>query len=130
MSWTGAAGDGQWHTPANWSTAAVPSAVEDVLIDASIAAVVTIDTAPALAGTLTIGEATGGAQQVLVVRQTISLSAGGTVHVNGTIELNSGGRITGANLTVDAGRMDWLGGLCRPPLGLPPARRHCETALS
>jgi hypothetical protein len=32
VSWTGLAGDGNWSTPANWSSRAVPTAADDVLI--------------------------------------------------------------------------------------------------
>jgi hypothetical protein len=52
VTWIGNAGDGLWSTPGNWSTDAVPTASDDVIIRA--AAAVSVDAGAAIAAGLSI----------------------------------------------------------------------------
>ena len=110
VSWTGAAGDGLWNTPANWSGLAVPTSSDDVTINLSGTYSVTVAaTTGALARTLQLGGASG--TQTLMIDGALTLDAGGTVTANGAVALHTGGQLGGGgNLQFNAGRFDWTGG--------------------
>ncbi len=106
ITWTGAAGDGNYNNPANWSPAQVPGAADSVTIS------------PAAATSITAGNDTVGS---LTTSKTVSLhvsnnttfgigngSASATVSNAGSLFLDSGGNGTG--LLIDDTRVTLTGG--------------------
>ncbi|MDE2293017.1 MAG: hypothetical protein KGL53_13120, partial [Elusimicrobia bacterium] len=71
-SWTGAAGDGNWYTDANWSPSGAPSGTESVTI--SVPASVTVDaSSPAISfSSMTLGPQGGGAAVTLTLSTSIA----------------------------------------------------------
>lgn len=88
VAWTGAAGDGFWHTAGNWDGGLVPTAADDVVVDLPDAdPLITLD-------------ASSGVQQVrsLVAREPLVLSAGATLQVATTASLESTLTLSGGTL--------------------------------
>jgi IPT/TIG domain len=100
VAWTGAAGDNNWDTPANWSTHSIPGSNDDVTID--IAANVVhandvIDSINSLISTepLTISGGTLSIAATSTIASTLSITGGtltgsGDLSVSGLVTLTSG----------------------------------------
>ncbi len=73
VTWTDATGDGQWTTPGNWNTEAVPTSSDNVVIPAS--------SGPTMGVTIS-----GGSQSVLSLNCAAPFSIGG-----GSLQVGSGG---------------------------------------
>jgi len=101
VSWTGAAGDGQWTTPGNWSTGALPGAADDVTIN--------------VAGNPTITLASGTQSiKSLNCSDVLSIS-GGTLNVATTAQTTTtlglfGGTIGGTGILTIGGLFAWSAG--------------------
>ena len=101
--WTGAAGDGYWDTPGNWSSGAVPGPADDVYIDQMVEGSVTYRT-----GDTTIHSLNNRAG-LLISGGSLSLSAASEVSVSGFITV-AGGTLTGTGELVVKGTLGWTGG--------------------
>jgi len=131
IAWTGSGGDNNWDTPANWSSDAVPSASDDVVIDNSFAGITithsssssdsvnSINSQAAIditGGTLSIAGAStsnnpSGASTInngLTLASTLTVS--GDLTVNGSFTWSGGSTLNGSG-TIDAyGGMTITGG--------------------
>jgi hypothetical protein len=108
VTWTGASGDGLWHTPGNWSGMQVPTIADDVAIDLPGTYAVFIVDQPASAKSLALGAVTGS--QTLSVNERLTLPDISIVRPTGILALNPGGEIAEGYLNVNGGRFDWNGG--------------------
>src|SRR5205814_20908 len=105
--WINSSG-GQWNTSANWSTGTVPTASNDVVIDAAGTYTVNLDVTPAF-NTLTIGGGATGTQTLsLGSGQDVTFTNPGTVTASGAITFASGRLLGTGPLTVN-GLMNWTG---------------------
>ena len=92
VSWGGGTGD--WNTPANWSTGALPSPDDDVVIDRP--------------GEITVTHSSGTHAVKSIQSQEGFVLSGGSLTVSGTIQLNntftlSGGTLVHATVTASGG---------------------------
>jgi hypothetical protein len=99
VTWVG--GNGDWDVASNWSTGAVPGAVDDVAINVS---------------GITITHASGASDSIrsLISQADINISAGSLSiasdsTINSTLEL-SGGALTGTGNVTVSGLFTWTGG--------------------
>src|SRR6476646_10056337 len=79
ITWDGGGGDNRWNTVANWNPNQVPTASDDVTINANVTVTVRNPGANAVARTLTLGSGATVAEQnnhTLAVTQGISVSTG------------------------------------------------------
>lgn len=103
IAWTGAAGDGLWHTPGNWSALQVPAAADDVTID--------VPSSPTISFTSASGERTVAS---LVSRELLTIS-GGQLSIGGAATLSSTTTLSGGTLALSGqanvtGTFRWLAG--------------------
>ena len=107
ISWTGAAGDGNWFTANNWSPTQVPTAVDDVTIDGNVTVHVPQGYPSVAFNTLTLGDSAGNFAPTLKISTGASTSGNLTVEPHailqqdtiqnislGSIDVMSGGLIT------------------------------------
>jgi hypothetical protein len=90
-SWTGTAGDGLWTTAGNWSTDMVPTATDDVCLDASSSATL------AMVNTGVHSLTNAG---TLTLSATLSLANGTTSSNSGLIDFKNGGGLNGGGATL------------------------------
>jgi uncharacterized repeat protein (TIGR01451 family) len=103
--WINSSG-GNWNTPSNWSTGAVPTAANDVVIDAAGTYTVTLDVTPAF-NALTVGGGATGTQTLdLGISHDVTFTNPGTVTASGALTLASGRLLGTGTLTVN-GLMSW-----------------------
>jgi uncharacterized repeat protein (TIGR01451 family) len=107
VHWINAAG-GNWNTGTNWSTGLVPSAADNVAIDAAGTYTVNLDVNPSFNSLIVGGGATGTQTLDLGAGHTTNFPNASTVATNGVLTF-SNGTLTGAGgLTVN-GTMNWSG---------------------
>jgi hypothetical protein len=103
--WINSSG-GNWNTASNWSTGTVPTASNDVVIDANGTYTVNLDVAPAF-NTLTIGGGATGTQTLAdATSRDIAFSNAGTITSSGALTLSSG-RLLGAGVLTVNGALNW-----------------------
>ena len=109
LVWIGGSSD--WNIAGNWSPAQVPAAVDNAWITNSGTYTVTVPAnAPATAGTVTVGGASG--TQILAIdKATLTIAGASVINANGQLNfLVAGSTVTGAgNLTVN-GTFNWPNG--------------------
>ena len=71
ISWTGAAADGLWQTPANWNPPQIPTSIDSVTIAVNSTVMAPAGTAP-LFGRLELGDPAGYSKPILRVDGTLS----------------------------------------------------------
>jgi len=99
---------GNWSTAANWSTGSVPTATNNVIIDASGTYTVTLDVTPAF-NTLTVGGGATGTQTLSdASSRDLTFTNPGTIAANGVLALSSGKLLGSSALTVN-GTVNWTG---------------------
>src|SRR5688572_3231664 len=96
VAWDGDAHDGQWNTPANWSTDRTPGLNDEVTINFADTFTVTLAGAPASVASLTLGSASGNATQTLAINAALTLGSQSVVNASGLLQLNPGGTIGGS----------------------------------
>ena len=89
VNWTGDAGDGLWNDPDNWSTMAVPTSTDDVVIGSAGSPTVTVDN-DEFANSISVA---AGA--------TLSLAQSGFLTVYADSTINGTLSMSGAALAVD-----------------------------
>jgi uncharacterized repeat protein (TIGR01451 family) len=103
--WINASG-GNWNTASNWSTGTVPTAANDVVIDANGTYTVSLDINNPAFNSLTVGGGTGTQTLDLGAGHDVTFTSAATVTTSGALTMASG-RIFGAGgLTVN-GSMNW-----------------------
>src|SRR4051794_27921262 len=103
--WINSSG-GNWNTPSNWSTGSVPTASNDVFIDAAGTYTVTLDVNPAF-NTLTVGGGATGTQTLdLGFGHDVTFTNAGTVTASGAVTFATGRLLGTGPLTVN-GTMNW-----------------------
>src|SRR3954453_4599985 len=103
--WINSSG-GNWSTASNWSTGTVPTASNDVFIDAAGTYTVNLDVTPAFY-TLTVGGGATGTQTLdLGVSHDVTFTNPGTVTSTGALTFGSGRLLGAGPLTVN-GTMNW-----------------------
>src|SRR3954452_18420151 len=103
--WINSSG-GNWNTAGNWSTGSVPTASNDVVIDAAGTYTVNLDVTPAFY-TLTVGGGATGTQTLeLGVSHDVTFTNPGTVTSTGALTFGSGRLLGAGPLTVN-GTMNW-----------------------
>jgi hypothetical protein len=122
ITWTGGAGNSDWDTAGNWSTATVPGASDDVTFDNTSVGNCIVNTANgASVQSLAIYGGAGGYAGTLVINTSLTMTAGftcagGTISGNGNLTLQgtdswTGGTMSGTGTTiVAAGASLTLGG--------------------
>ena len=105
-TWTGAAGDGNFNTPGNWSPAGVPGAADTVTISTSASSTITVPTNDAVQA-LTLGKLDTLAVSTGETFTVGNGSAASTLAVAGTLSLNSTGYASA--LVVDATKLTLSG---------------------
>ncbi len=115
VSWTGAAGDNNWDTPANWSTDSVPVSTDDVTINIAANVVHSnnvTDSINSLTSTepLTISGGTLSIAAASTINSTLSLTGGtltgaGDVSVSGLVTLTTGTLSGGSELNANGGML-------------------------
>ncbi len=128
-NWTGGAGDNQWTSAANWSSAAVPISTDSVCIgtgfasatitvgnlatnNQTIASLVSNANITVTIGPLTVTGATTGAMfanALSITGGTLTLSGTNGSSVGGTMT-QSGGILAGTDTLTVAGLLTWTGG--------------------
>jgi RHS repeat-associated protein len=123
-SWTGEAGDGNWRTAGNWSSEAVPDAIDRACIPAS--ASVTISGGAAQAGsvldegslsiagyslTLSSGATTSEINSLSIGNATLTSSS--RVEVSGSLSTGAGATVAGGRLVLQTGATGAITG-CQP----------------
>jgi uncharacterized repeat protein (TIGR01451 family) len=105
VHWINSSG-GNWSTGSNWSTGTVPTAANDVVIDAAGTYTVSLDINPNF-NTLTVGGGTSGTQTLSIASSnTVTFNGASSVASNGAITFVSGTLTGSAGLTVN-GAMNW-----------------------
>ena len=105
VHWINSSG-GNWNTASNWSSGSVPTASNDVVIDASGTYTVDLDVNPAF-NTLTIGGGATGTQTLSnITSRDINLTSASSVASNGVLTLSSGRLLGPGALTVN-GALNW-----------------------
>ncbi len=100
------AGGGSWNSTSNWSTGTVPTAANDVVIDAAGTYTVNLDVAPAF-NSLTVGGGATGTQTLDVgVSHDLTFTNPATVTASGALTFGSGRLLGAGPLTVN-GVMNW-----------------------
>ena len=103
--WINSSG-GNWNTASNWSTGTVPTAANDVVIDANGTYTVTLDVNPAF-NTLTVGGGATGTQTLnLGVGHDVTFANPATVTTSGSLTFTSSRLLGAGPLTVN-GTMNW-----------------------
>jgi uncharacterized repeat protein (TIGR01451 family) len=103
--WINSSG-GNWNTASNWSTGSVPTASNDVIIDAPGTYTVTLDVNPAF-NSLTVGGGPTGTQTLdLGVGHDLTFTNPGTIATSGALTFASGRLLGTGPLTVN-GLMNW-----------------------
>jgi uncharacterized repeat protein (TIGR01451 family) len=103
--WINSSG-GNWNTPSNWSTGSVPTASNDVVIDAAGTYTVNLDVTPAF-NTLTVGGGATGTQTLdLGISHDVTFTNPGSVTASGALTFASGRLLGAGPLTVN-GLMNW-----------------------
>jgi uncharacterized repeat protein (TIGR01451 family) len=102
--WINSSG-GNWNTASNWSSGSVPTAANDVVIDAAGTYTVTLDVTPAF-NSLTVGGATGTQTLDLGVAHDVTFASPATVTASGALTFASGRLLGAGPLTVN-GVMNW-----------------------
>jgi uncharacterized repeat protein (TIGR01451 family) len=103
--WINASG-GNWNTASNWSTGTVPTAANDVVIDAAGTYTVNLDVTPAF-NSLTVGGGATGTQTLdLGVNHDVTFTNPGTVTASGALTFGSGRLLGTGPLNVN-GVMNW-----------------------
>jgi len=103
--WINSSG-GNWNTASNWSTGTVPTASNDVIIDANGTYTVTLDVNPAF-NTLTVGGGATGTQTLdLGAGHDVTFTNASTVTPSGALTFSSGRLFGAGGLTVN-GVMNW-----------------------
>jgi uncharacterized repeat protein (TIGR01451 family) len=103
--WINSSG-GNWNTPSNWSTGSVPTASNDVVIDAAGTYTVNLDVTPAF-NTLTVGGGATGTQTLdLGISHDVTFTNPCTVTASGAVTFASGRLLGTETLTVN-GIMSW-----------------------
>lgn len=104
VAWTGGAGTDLWSDAGNWSTGAIPTALDDVSIEVpSIDATIRV-TGPAAAKTLTSAE-------TLHLSSTLTLSGGSSL---ASLELLDGELLGPGDVTI-TGQLNWVNGTMSGP---------------
>jgi hypothetical protein len=85
VTWTGGGGDGQWQTPSNWSTLALPAPTQSVCITADVPTMVTVRW-DAYARNITIGAPGNAMKQTLVLEGFVAFGARTNLTVGEQIE--------------------------------------------
>ncbi|HOX21867.1 MAG TPA: fibronectin type III domain-containing protein, partial [Elusimicrobiales bacterium] len=101
MNWTGGAGDNSWHTAANWSGNAIPTASDDVTINASATVTASSQSAAINFNSLTIGGGTSNAK--LALGAGIGNAGNLTVKNHGTFEQQNATSLSFGDITVEQG---------------------------
>jgi len=99
--WTGAAGDGTWSDPANWSDGAMPGPNQTAIIDVST--IVAISSTPTEFGGLLLGNAAGTFSPVLDISTSVDMSGLLLLEPNSTIIQETTDSITAGYLTMASG---------------------------
>jgi uncharacterized repeat protein (TIGR01451 family) len=102
--WINSSG-GNWNTASNWSTGTVPTASNDVFIDANGTYTVSLDVNPAF-NSLTVGGGTGTQTLDLGVSHDLTFNNAGTITASGVLTFASGRLLGTGPLTVN-GVMNW-----------------------
>jgi uncharacterized repeat protein (TIGR01451 family) len=103
--WINSSG-GNWNTALNWSTGTVPTAANNVVIDANGTYTVNLDVAPAF-NSLTVGGGATGTQTLdLGVGHDVTFTNPGTVTTSGALTFTSSRLLGTGPLTVN-GIMNW-----------------------
>jgi len=102
--WINSSG-GNWNTASNWSTGTVPTAANNVVIDANGTYTVNLDVNPAF-NTLTVGGGTGTQTLDLGFSHDLTFTNPGTVTASGALTFGSGRLLGAGPLTVN-GTMNW-----------------------
>jgi SdrD B-like domain/G8 domain len=102
VTWTGAAGDGDWNDPANWNSGTVPNWLDDVVIPTGDTATISNVTTATIHALTVTGELDVLDESELIVDGSVLVS-GGTISVNHS-GLGVGGDVTlnGGSLQVDS----------------------------
>ncbi len=98
---------GNWSDPTKWDLGRVPTATDNVLIDAAGTYTVTLDVNATVAS-LTLGGASG-TQTLDQNAYTLTLNGASTISTNGVYNL-IGGTLTGSGSLTVNGTMNWSGG--------------------
>ncbi len=104
VTWTGDAGDNNWDTPANWSSDAVPTASDDVLIDLAGVTVFHSSSAADSVNSLTISSS-----ESALDLSNGSLAMGSPSSIAGVFAMSGGTLSMATSLTV-GGSMTWDAG--------------------
>jgi uncharacterized repeat protein (TIGR01451 family) len=106
VHWINSSG-GNWNTGSNWSGGSVPTASNDVVIDAAGTYTVNLDVNPAF-NSLTIGGGATGTQTLdLGFSHDVTFTNPGTVTASGAITFATGRLLGAGSLTVN-GTMNWI----------------------
>ncbi len=89
IAWTGAAGNGSWHTPGNWDLNRLPTQADDVTIALDGTYTVNVDS-DVVARTLVLG-GLSGTQTLAINSNRMDLRISGTVLSNGVLQLTNNG---------------------------------------
>ncbi len=120
VTWTNPAG-GDWNTPANWSTDAVPNSTEDAVIHIAVSGPIVVDSSDAansLTDTTASLDIDGGSLSLAAtsaIGQGVTLSSGGELASAGDLTIggaldDSDGVLTGAGTVTVNGALTWTGG--------------------
>lgn len=100
INWTGTAGDGLWTTASNWTPVQVPTAADDVTIDAT--KTVTVNAAVAF-NSLTLGDTAGTTAPVLFVSAPVTTSGSVVINKAATLRESGVSKLSFGSITVRSG---------------------------
>src|ERR1022692_202323 len=106
VTWSNTTG-GAWSVAQNWSSHAVPTSGDDVLITSAGTYTVTMDVSPTISS-LTLGGASG-VQTLTNSSKTLTVTHASGVNANGVFGMNAG-MVTGTGSLTVAGVVQWNGG--------------------
>ncbi len=139
LNWTGSAGDNNWNTPANWSSDAVPTAADDVVISSSFSDITILHSASSsdsvnsinsqaaiditggslsIAGVSTSDDPSGASTINNALTLTSTLTISGDMAVNGPFTWENGSTLSGSGtidayggMTIDTAGISYLSGV-------------------
>src|SRR5262249_15205040 len=101
ITWTGSGGDNNWDTPANWSSSAVPTVADDVVIDSSFSSITITHSASSSDSVNSINS------QAAIAITGGTLSIANSSMINNALIVNA--TLTGAGNLVVNGLLSWSG---------------------